>query len=145
MQTAQRNNTRNEHLLQALVIVRGVNPSVGRVQSASIRRIHHMNKKLISRQKSYDEINFDQTPKLAPLVKALIPFSEMDRPGAPERPARAGEEELRATLERRAPQRRHRLAQPLLTNADFRSAANALFDLTGAVPEAYWSYGIKIE
>jgi hypothetical protein len=104
-----------------------------------------MNKKLISSQKSYDEINFDQTPILAPLVKALIPFSEMDRPGELERPARAGEEELRATLERRALQRRHRLAQPLLTDADFRSAANALFDLTGAVPEAYWYYGIKIE
>src|SRR5215510_9164503 len=100
MQTAQRNNTRNEHLLQALVIVRGVNPSVGRVQSASLKRINHMNKKLISSQKSYDEINFDQTPILAPLVKALIPFSEMDRPGELERPARAGEKELRAALER---------------------------------------------
>jgi hypothetical protein len=123
MQTAQRNNTRNEHLLQALVSVRGVNPSVGRVQSDSIRRINHMNKKVQASQKSYDEINFDQMPILAPLVKALIPFAEMDRPGELERPGRAGEEELRDTLEGRALQRRHGPAQPLLTNADFRNAA----------------------
>jgi hypothetical protein len=80
MQTGQRNNTRNEHLLQGLVSVRGVNPSVGRVQSASIRRINHMNRKVQASQKSYDEINFDEMPILAPLVKALIPFAEIDRP-----------------------------------------------------------------
>ena len=104
-----------------------------------------MNKKVQSSKKSYDEINFDQMPILAPFVKALIPLAEMDRPGDLERPGRAGEEELRATLEGRALQRRHGPAQTLLTNADFRNAAKALFDLTGAVPDACWSNGIKIE
>jgi hypothetical protein len=145
MQTAQRNSDRTEHLLQALVSKRGINQSVGRFQSASIRRIHHMNKKVQASQKSYDEINFDQMPILAPLVKALIPFAKMDRPGALECPGRASEEELHDLLERRAKQRRHGPAQILPTNADFRTAAKMLFDLTGAVPEAYWSYGIKFE
>ena len=104
-----------------------------------------MNKKVQASQKSYDEIDFDQTPILAALVKALIPFGEMDRPGDPERPGRAGEEELRAPLEGRAMQRRHGPAQTLLTNADFRTAAKALFDMTGVVPEACWSFGIKFE
>src|SRR5262245_56906497 len=100
--------------------MRGVNPAVGRVQSASIRSTHHMDKKVYASQKSYDEINFDQMPILAPLIKALIPFAEMDAPGELERPVRAGEEELRAPLEGRAPQRRPGPAQPLLTNAYFR-------------------------
>ena len=104
-----------------------------------------MNKNVQASQRSYKQINFDQAPILAPLVIALIPLTEMDRPGDLERPGRTGEEELRATLEGRALQRRHGPAQTLLTNADFRNAAKALFDLTGAVPEAYWSYGIKFE
>src|SRR5687767_4397896 len=107
MQTAQQNSARTEHLLQMLVSMRGVNPSVGRFQSASIKRIHHMNKKVQASQNSY--------------------------------------EELRARLEGRAMRRRHGPAQPLLTNADFRTAAKALFDLTEVVPEPYWSYGIKFE
>jgi hypothetical protein len=36
-----------------------------------------MNKKVQASQKSYDEINFDQMPILAPLVKALIPFADL--------------------------------------------------------------------
>jgi hypothetical protein len=94
-----------------------------------------MNKKVQASQKSYDEINFDQIPILAPLVKALIPFAEIDRPGKLERLGRAGQEELRGALEGRAAQRRHGPAQTLLTDADIRNAAKALFDLPGTVPE----------
>jgi hypothetical protein len=57
----------------------------------------------------------------------------------------AGEEKLRDALEVRALQRRHAPAQTMLTNADFRNAAKALFDLTRVIPEAYWSYGMKFE
>ena len=104
-----------------------------------------MNKKVQASQKSYDEINFDQMPILPPLVKALIPFAEMAWPGELERPGRAGEEELRDTLKGRALPCRPGPAHQLLTNEDFRNAAKALFDLTGAVPETYWSCGIKFE
>jgi hypothetical protein len=105
-----------------------------------------MNKEITTNQKPYDQINVEgMATDVVALVRALIPFAEMDRPGAIERTGHGSDDELHNALEGIALQRGHGPDHTLLTNADFRNAAKVLFDLTGAVPEAYWSYGIKFE
>lgn len=95
------------------------------------------------KQKPYSEINWFQFGSaVEPLLRALIPFAEMDRPGEIDHHS---DEELRDALQETVLQRGHGPDHTLLTNQDFRHAAKLLFEWTGAVPESYWSYEIEFK
>jgi hypothetical protein len=92
----------------------------------------------------YDAINFDEMPpQTAELVRALIPFAEMDRPGELRTSGPGSDENLQDVLENPSLIRGSSSDLTLLTNGDFRRAAKVLFDLTGAVPDSYFSYEIE--
>lgn len=94
------------------------------------------------RQKSYDEINYQHIlDTIEPLVRALIPFAEMDRPGEIKSEGVGSDAQLAEIVLGRGSS----LDSTILTGQDFRNAARVLFELTGAVPESYWSYEIEFK
>ena len=101
-----------------------------------------MKEQIVStQQKTYSEINTEQLPlPIAELILALMPFGEMDRPGEIKAEGHGGDDELAIALGRGTSS-----DQTILTNQDFRNAAKAIYDITGAVPESYWSYGIEFK
>lgn len=95
--------------------------------------------------KSYDQVNFSgMSIMTAALVRALIPFAEMDRPRELNESGPGGDEDLRDALEPMLSRGRSS-DNTLLTNADFRNAARVLFEITGAVPSSYWCYGRPLD